>query len=412
MASKPKKPQHDSEQVGSVENLVKACFGGDAQHARELLQAGVDVNAKVKVKFCDQNYTSLMAASEGCHLECVRLLIQSGADVNVRNKEFETALSVAARWRRLSCVQELIKAGADVKCKKALIEACAWEEVGCVRELIGAGAPATKAALVEACRSKSTECVKELIKAGAPVSEAVLEEVSRYSLTYSLTEECVKELLKLGPIGEAALKLACHRGLTECVKDLIKAGAPVTQAALKAACEKGHAECVRELIKAGADVKNSEYALISSVFASSSDSLDDDAPAAVIAELLLDAGADVNAQDGTDESALSCAAWQGRADVVRVLISRGANINLRRDEGRRTALIRAAEGDNTDCVSHLIEAGADVNAVDDREMSALWLALEREVRGELDVNIVRLLLKGGASVSDNHHFSRYLSRAV
>lgn len=42
-------------------------------------------------------------------------------------------------------------------------------------------------------------------------------------------------------------------------------------------------------------------------------------------KLLLDRGADVNAQSGTGWSALTFAAWKGDPDMQRILLSHGAN---------------------------------------------------------------------------------------
>lgn len=82
---------------------------------------------------------------------------------------------------------------------------------------------------------------------------------------------------------------------------------------------------------------------------------------------LLDRGADVNsAGPGTDQvpaggTALMLAAARNQKDVVRLLLSKGANPN-QADQGGGTALIYASWKGNLDIVKILIESGADVNA--------------------------------------------------
>jgi len=82
---------------------------------------------------------------------------------------------------------------------------------------------------------------------------------------------------------------------------------------------------------------------------------------------LLDRGADVNSgAPATDQvpaggTALMLAAARNQKDVVRLLLSKGANPN-QADQGGGTALIYASWKGNLDIVRSLLESGADVNA--------------------------------------------------
>jgi ankyrin repeat protein len=92
----------------------------------------------------------------------------------------------------------------------------------------------------------------------------------------------------------------------------------------------------------------------------------------------IEAGGDPDARDGWGETALHCAAGQGNAEAVRVLVSLGADINWR-DEDGSTALAAALR---TSCdvwekleqfeetVEVLLDAGASIHAVDGRGDSA------------------------------------------
>ena len=53
-----------------------------------------------------------------------------------------------------------------------------------------------------------------------------------------------------------------------------------------------------------------------------------------VAELLLDRGANIDAQNNMGWSALHCASHKGHEEVVKLLLWRGASVKLRSDEGR------------------------------------------------------------------------------
>jgi hypothetical protein len=84
-----------------------------------------------------------------------------------------------------------------------------------------------------------------------------------------------------------------------------------------------------------------------------------------VAELLLVAGADVNA------AALEAAARGGHLEVVEKLLEAGANVNAATGYYRRTALQEAAEGDHPEVVEKLLAGGADANAATGDGQTAL-----------------------------------------
>lgn len=78
--------------------------------------------------------------------------------------------------------------------------------------------------------------------------------------------------------------------------------------------------------------------------------------------LFLDAGMDVNIIPGDDmHPALIMAAGSGHTEIVKLLMERGADVNLRGDEGM-TALFAATAAGHTEIVKLFIDKGADVNA--------------------------------------------------
>ena len=81
-----------------------------------------------------------------------------------------------------------------------------------------------------------------------------------------------------------------------------------------------------------------------------------------IISLLLDAGADANARTLQGDTALMNASKAGTVEGVQALIAAGANVEARDDQLSQTPLMWAAAFDNADIVRILVENGADVNA--------------------------------------------------
>jgi ankyrin repeat protein len=83
-----------------------------------------------------------------------------------------------------------------------------------------------------------------------------------------------------------------------------------------------------------------------------------------IAELLLDAGAKLDAIDPTKRTALMYAASGPNEVTVAMLVKRGANVNLTDGEQNWTPLMFATAEGNTEVARILLGAGADPNAID------------------------------------------------
>ena len=109
-----------------------------------------------------------------------------------------------------------------------------------------------------------------------------------------------------------------------------------------------------------------------------------------VALLLLEHGADANAQDYEERTPLLLASEGGHVDVVRVLLKQGVDTEVRDDEDN-SPLEEASSHGHVEVVWALLEHGADVKAQDRNKHTALHLARGAEV--------ARLLLKHGADVN-------------
>ena len=100
---------------------------------------------------------------------------------------------------------------------------------------------------------------------------------------------------------------------------------------------------------------------------------------AAAVKLLLDMGSDINAQIETNRNtALTLACFQGRHEVVSLLLDRKANVEHRAKTGL-TPLMEAASGGYGDVGRVLLDKNADVNAppVPSSRDTALTIAADK-----------------------------------
>ncbi|KAI5837852.1 ankyrin repeat protein, partial [Morchella snyderi] len=79
---------------------------------------------------------------------------------------------------------------------------------------------------------------------------------------------------------------------------------------------------------------------------------------------------------GRGETALQCAAWQGRIEMVRFLLDHGADINARDDKFGKSALHQAVVRGWAEVVHLLLQRGADVAVRDHGGMTPLLWAVK------------------------------------
>jgi ankyrin repeat protein len=175
---------------------------------------------------------------------------------------------------------------------------------------------------------------------------------------------------------------AASQGNDEVIKLLLARGAQVNVLTddgtpLMMAVIGGHTEALKLLLAAGADVKTvhrtGDNALIMAARQRSyrNPTLE---PNSENVRLLLAHGADPNAKGDWGRTALMHA---NTAAKVKFLVAGGANVEAR-DEYGQTALMKAASDGYAAVVSALIESRVNVNAFDNKSMTALLFSLDEE----------------------------------
>jgi ankyrin repeat protein len=187
-------------------------------------------------------------------------------------------------------------------------------------------------------------------------------------------------------VRDAALITSARAGDTAAVRRLLAEGASVMArdatgaTALIAATHGRHLETARVLIAAGADV-NAKDNTVQSAYLIATSEIGGDAAALEMLRLMLASGADVDSLDSYNGTGLIRAADRGFIEIVRELLKTGIKIDHVNRLGW-TALLEAVilgrgDANHTEVVRLLVSAGANVNLADGSGKTPLAHARER-----------------------------------
>ncbi|KAJ9300709.1 hypothetical protein DTO271G3_1873 [Paecilomyces variotii] len=347
---------------------------------RTLLRLGVGVNG-----YDGNSGAGLVYASNSGYQQMVQLLIDHGADVNLRGRS-GTAIAVASLKGHESVVHQLLQNGADINIRGNIGTAISAAAMGghedIVRVLLRHGANVNNpdnsgpTALFHASQAGNERLVELLLEHGANVHISGYDETPLAAAAGGGHEKVVRTLLLHG----------AHVN----VEAGIMAGSPI-----QAAARSGHIGIIHQLIDHGARVNGAHG---NSALRSASAGGQQE-----FVRMLLSHGADPNARNPDSGSALQAASSNGHTDIVRLLISSGANVEAENDldsEGtnldyiNHNALNKAAFRGHGDIALILIDHGIDINAHNHRHETALQVACDRGNR-----DLVELLISRGADVT-------------
>ncbi|MBC6436597.1 MAG: ankyrin repeat domain-containing protein [Rhodobacteraceae bacterium] len=346
-----------------------------AEAVQALLAAGADVNARD-----DGGWTPLhSAAAHGTTTaELIQILVKAGADIEASTGKGRTPFDVAMDFGNAEMMQGLIDAGTSIDIKA---QDGGW----------------TAAALLG-----DAEMVRGFITEGADIA-------AEY---YHVTQDYLS----------TPLHVMAHFGTAETVWALVKAGVDVELWAgngftpLHTAAQEDNAETVQALIDAGANIYardkdgftplqwaelrgNAEAVLVKAqgkVCTWTYKSFWEEATARRVAGCIA-AGANIHEQrdDSTRHlwvgyTPLHGAAEYGTAEMVRILIQAGADMESFSESYGVRPLHMAAAGGNLETLQALIDAGANVNTGDRWGLTPLHSAKTAEA--------VQALVEAGADI--------------
>ena len=417
--------------------LIDAVKAGNAVTVRTLSQQRALVNATEA-----DGTTALHWAARLDRVELVQTLIRAGAPVNAKTRYAVTPLSLAAVNGSAAVVDALLKAGADANTEvtdgeTVLMLAARTGNPDVVRLLLDRGVHVNaretwhgETALMWAAAEDHAGVVSLLASRGADLNlKSTVPEFPKVKV-----DAATMVFTALPRGGMTALMLAARQGAAEGVRALAEAGAdlnavdPDGTTALNVAIINAHYDVAALLVEKGAgldigdasgmtplyavvDMKHQEP-MVNRPLPRPSGRL---VPLDVVT-ILLDRGANPNAalktpllmrqHNGGDASLgegatpLMRASKVSDATLIRVLLEKGADPNLRL-RNQTTALMIAAsraarnagpEQNTIDAMTLLLAKGADVNAVNDNGESALHIAV---TRGDA---LVRFLVEKGAKL--------------
>lgn len=237
--------------------------------------------------------------------------------------------------------------------------------------------------LFEAIKAQDLNAVKNLLKQGANINVQTEESAKDWNIGWTPLMHA-----------NALNKVEIAQYMIDKDADLSVKNANGTNI-LMAACDRGRLELVKACIEKGIDInardKTGRTALM---IACKGRTLEDDGTKEdylKIIQLLIESGAEVNAKDNDGETALHHAAFSHFAPCLALLIEHGANIN-EQDKNGVTPLINAiTEMDANhvlDTVKVLVEKGADVDIQEHKDNDT---ALRKAVMYKRDdiVNLIK-----------------------
>lgn len=299
--------------------IVAACLG-DTTSATLLLNAGADVNA-----ICGR-YGAIHGAIEKDQLGMVKLLVEHGADLTLRDTLGRSPMLFAIEYNRPEILNFLYSKGGTFT--QADTNGVGWGP------------------LENAIKDRSTEVVEVLLKQG----EDPNQKTQYYSLLTSAVE---KESIEI-------VRLLCQYGAKI---------ADGNQSELLTAVDNGNVEIVKILIEHGADLSVKAYRGPSEEILHWAISR----KYPEVVQMLIERGHPVNGKGYLGHTALTLALSINHRDMVGFLLENNADIN-KQGAGGMTPLIFATGGFTSSYIDTLLPYKPDVNIQDDSGATALHYA--------------------------------------
>lgn len=435
------------------DNLWGAARTGDLDGIKRYLAEGEDINELSEMtRLSPLSWATLMGETKAAEL-----LLQLGANVNVRQEDGGTPLHIAAFLGRAELAELLIKEGADVNAKNRGGDTPAsglYAPWGMVRFMTGMFDIELKQKEVEAGREK----IAKMLNVNSP-SKSQGEANDVWEAAFIGDLKVVKQAIADGTdvnarnpqSGDPLLFIAGLMGHTEIMTFLFKKGADVDirnrdgNTTLHAAAFLGRAEAVELLMEHDVDVnaRNNDGSsamdsatldwgtteFILGILQLEVNEAEVKAGREKVVKLLsehaknapqskhnlwkasaagdlsavknaLENGSDLNALDSQfGIPPLGWAALNGQTAVVKLLLEKGANIKNRHRDGS-TALHGAAFLGRVETVKLLLEKGADINIRKNDGMTAMDVAkidwgLTEFVVGLLQMKVDEKKVKAG-----------------
>ena len=300
-------------------------------------------------------------------------LLRHGADVNVRDSEFSTPLHKATLKTHVELVQLLLESGANVDARNRK-----------------GRTPLHVVLDITDKEQEHGDIIRLLLERGANVNARDNAGATPLLLAASRGNACITQILlehgahpnMKNNDGKTALHLAIECRSCEMAQILLENNAQ-PNVVNKDGQTPLHAVLLERPFYFGCDPE---------IFIAS------------FVRLLLECGANVNAQDKYNTTPLLLAVKQKMYDIIRILLAHGAEPNVKNDGGKTPLHLLlelesnfSNDGNTPDLSRLLLDCGADVNAEDKNYTTPLLLAAELHID-----DVARILLERGADPNVNN----------
>ena len=335
------------------------------------------------------------------------ILVNGGADVDARNKEGVTPLSIAVQKNDLETVKLLTAAGADIHTQDTNGNSPISIALAGNSEMLEAVVNETNAGLTD---SNGNTPLHLALICDAPLAKiqyiiSLMKDVNTRNKdgNSALFLSILKNRQKVGELllaknadifstntnNNSPLRLALKYGGT--VQDWLITSKTIKQkdgtgnTVLHYAAEWQYKDAINGLVMKGADISaknaNGETPLFSAVKTNNPD----------IIQTVIDCGADINARDNLGSTVMHTAVrWDAPASIDK-LLSLGINVNAQNTSGK-SPLAEAVIAGKFEIARTLLTAGADPNTSDSNGVTVLM----DSIRG-CSKDSVKLLLSYGAN---------------
>lgn len=350
------------------EMLVTACENNDVEQIRFLIKHGVRP-ADATLDDTPVLYEALQQATRTNDLKTAKLLLAGGLKPDSSSEVQTPAIVLAAESKNRKMVELLLRFGADVDAQSPFEDLYPRET-----------------ALHMAAKNNDEPMVQLLMAKGADIE--VEDSMGQTAFTHAIEK------------GHNALAKKLHENYHADLNWDFE-GIETYKTPMLVAAERGNIEMLGFMLDKGVDPNQSNYAGTTPLMW---------AKDRQTAQRLIQAGANVNALDEGSETPLMNQAIQNNTDVMDFLIQQGAQLE-ETDEYGDTALFKAATYKHPEAVKLLIRRRANVHHENNSGDTALTETLNYsnglQPNEEVNATILNALLEAGANI--NHSNDRDLT---